>query len=205
MDQYPMSGERVVPMQMQYDPRDLAAEMARYLFALEWCQHKRVLDCSCGTGYGTEILSYVADFVLGVDIAPDAVAYARENYSTPRNRFVIGDAMNLMPLISNMARECDFDVVASFETIEHLAHPGLFIQAVWDTLEPGGLFIASAPENSGSSWHVRDFTRRELLFVLTANRAWSAIRYFCQGPRLEIIENGEPTWGSPTHIFLCTR
>ena len=200
-----LTGERVIPELFAYDSRDLACHLARYVWALEFCVRKRVLDCSAGSGYGTMILSWVADFVLGVDIAPDAVAYAREHYSTPRNRFVIGDAMNLIPLISNMGGEWDFDVVVSFETIEHLAHPGLFIQAVWDTLEPGGLFIASAPENSGSSFHIRDFTRRELLFTLTANRTWQNIRYFCQGPRLEIIENGEPTWLHPTHVFLCTR
>jgi len=205
MSELDFTGERVVPISMGVDPRELQAHVVRYLFALEHCQHKRVLDCSAGSGYGTMILSWVADFVLGVDIAPDAVAYARENYSTPRNKFVIGDAMNLGPLISNMAREWDFDVVVSFETIEHLAHPGLFIQAVYDTLEPGGLFIASAPENSGSVFHQKDYTLDELLQLVRQGRSWHSDRWYTQGPRLEIRERCEKLWDHPTWLVIAER
>jgi len=38
-----------------------------------------------------------------------------------------------------------FDVIAAFETIEHLAEPSIFVTKVADLLRTGGLFIGSCP------------------------------------------------------------
>ena len=193
------TGERVIPIAFQHDPRELQAHCGRYIWALEWCAHKEVLDCSCGAGYGTMILSWVADWCLGIDISPEAIAYARQNYLTERNHFQVGSAYELMKLDGN------YDVIVSFETIEHLKDPALFVRQAYELLEPEGVFIVSAPENSHSVWHVKDYTKRELCDVVRANGDWTSLRYFCQGPRQEIVEDGEPIWDHPTHIWIYSK
>jgi 2-polyprenyl-3-methyl-5-hydroxy-6-metoxy-1,4-benzoquinol methylase len=46
----------------------------------------RILDLACGVGYGTELLAAAVgvEEVLGVDIDPEAIAYARDRYPHPR-------------------------------------------------------------------------------------------------------------------------
>lgn len=192
------TGEQVIPEEMSFDPRELQAHLARYVWALQFCQGKKALDAACGAGYGTQILSYVAKSAWGMDRSAECIEYAEKKYSTPRTLFTQGDVLN--GFATNF-----FDVVVSFETIEHLDLPGKFLHNVYDALVPGGLFIASAPENSGSTWHVCDYTREQLGGLLGTVFKMDEARYFCQGPRLEIVENGAPLWEHPTHIFIVKK
>jgi 2-polyprenyl-3-methyl-5-hydroxy-6-metoxy-1,4-benzoquinol methylase len=193
-------GERVVPMMWQYDPRDLACHLARYTFALQFCQHKVVLDAACGVGYGTQILSYVADDVVGIDKSRDAIEYAQDHYDGPRTEFVLGDVRDLI-----WVGEGVFDVIVSFETVEHLEDPKPFIEEVASVLDDEGMFIVSAPENSGSIHHVKDYTKQELHDLLASEFDMGIADYYCQGPTLEIEFDGFPIWGHPTHIFVCYK
>ena len=46
------------------------------------------LDCACGSGYGTNLLSNFASHVIGYDINKDAIKYAQQTYKTPDCTFV---------------------------------------------------------------------------------------------------------------------
>lgn len=192
------TGEQVIPEEMSFDPRELQAHLARYVWALEFCQGKMVLDAACGAGYGTMLLSWVAKCVWGMDLSKACIEYAEEKYRTSRTLFTQHD------LLDEIATAF-FDVVVSFETIEHLSLPGKFLHNVYAALRPGGLFIASAPENSGSKWHVQDYTKSQLFGLLSTTFGMAGARYFVQGPRLEIVEDGKPTWEHPTHIFIVRK
>jgi 2-polyprenyl-3-methyl-5-hydroxy-6-metoxy-1,4-benzoquinol methylase len=114
--------------------------MQRYKFFAPLCKGKRVLDVACGVGYGSAILANGgAAHVYGVDIAHEAVAYAQAHYSQSAGRFLVSDCTRpgLHPQ--------QFDVVISFETIEHVAEPEKFVQAVYDLLAEGGIFVCSTP------------------------------------------------------------
>jgi SAM-dependent methyltransferase len=129
------TGERVIPGQVD---ADLWAEhMARYAFASRMVEGKRVLDVGCGTGYGTAELAKHASEAVGVDVSPDAIDYASEHFRSAR--FVLSGAADL-PFPS-----ASFDVVTSFELIEHLSEwRGLLSQAR-RVLHPGGVFVVSTP------------------------------------------------------------
>ncbi|WP_153070309.1 class I SAM-dependent methyltransferase, partial [Escherichia coli] len=104
------TGERFMP--------EVAGQIAfehlhRYHFASRFCQGKRVLDVACGEGYGSRILSNAASSVVGVDISAEAVAHAQGKYARGSLEFVEASAASL-PLPDD-----SFDVVVSFETIEH--------------------------------------------------------------------------------------
>src|SRR4029453_6994984 len=100
----------------------------------------KVLDAACGVGYGSYILANSgAHWVTGIDVSEDAISYAKKHYAQSNVTFKKCDAEQLS-LLGEV-----FDIVISFETIEHLNQPRKFIQEVHRSLKRGGLFICSTP------------------------------------------------------------
>jgi 2-polyprenyl-3-methyl-5-hydroxy-6-metoxy-1,4-benzoquinol methylase len=196
------TGERVLPLQQQHDVRDLQAHAARYLWAMRYCVHKNVLDVASGEGYGSWILSWAADEVDGIDLSEEAIAHATVTYANQNGSRVAYAVMNAEEITFE---ENLFDVVVSFETIEHLYFPEKLVAQVHRVLKPGGLFICSAPENSGSTFHVVDYTKSDLDGLLW--RHFGKREYYVQdvGREMEIRPNDLPTSEHPTHIFICTK
>ena len=97
---------------------------ARHRFAYEWARQfvigKDVLDIGCGTGYGCKILSEQARSVLGVDYSAEAVEFCRKNFTASNIEYLKMDAAQ--PKLDKQ-----FDVVVSFQVIEHLQHPDKFL------------------------------------------------------------------------------
>ena len=129
--------ERIVPDETE--PGIVAIHLKRYEFALPHCEGKDVLDAACGVGYGTAVLAQRARRAVGVDRDPPAIAYARSHYDSPNIQFLEQDLDELeFP-------DESFDVVCSFETIEHLDECERFLAGVRRLLRPGGLFFVSTP------------------------------------------------------------
>src|SRR3954469_6922749 len=80
------TGERVIPGQGGVDL--LNEHLARYTFAARLARGKRVLDAGCGAGYGSAELAHAAQSVIGIDVAAEAVDFAREHYRLPNLSFV---------------------------------------------------------------------------------------------------------------------
>jgi SAM-dependent methyltransferase len=129
--------ERIVPDETS--PGIVALHLKRYEFARRWCRDRAVLDAGCGVGYGTAYLAEVAASVVGVDLDDGAIAYARERYARPNVEFRIGDLLDL-----DLA-DASFDVVCSFETIEHLEDVEAFFGEITRVLRPEGVFLVSTP------------------------------------------------------------
>jgi SAM-dependent methyltransferase len=178
------TGERFVP--------GIAGEIAhehwhRYAFARPLCADRRVLDVSCGEGYGSALLAGVATSVIGVDIAAQAVAHARNAYTGRANlRFVQGSAVAL-PLA-----DASVDVAVSFETIEHLPavdQPRMLAELA-RVLGTEGVLVLSAPNpveysqarNHRNPFHLHEPSRDELDAMLAgafpARRWYRQRRYF---------------------------
>lgn len=160
------TGERVIPGQVE--PDLWAEHIARYAFAARFAAGKRVLDLGCGTGYGTAELAKFATEAVGVDIAPEAIDYATEHYKSAR--FVLGSAAEAH------ADDGSFDLVTSFELIEHLSDPKILIEQAKRALQPGGLFIVSTPnklyyaeargEAGPNPFHEHEFEYLEFAYAL---------------------------------------
>jgi SAM-dependent methyltransferase len=141
----------------------------RYVFARQFAQGKRVLDAACGEGYGSALMAGVAERVLGVDIAEPAVAHARARYAAQSNlRFERADCTELdVPPAS-------FDLIVSFETLEHVHAQERLLAGFARALAPGGMLLVSSPDKhtysdvSGfrNEFHVRELYRDELLALL---------------------------------------
>jgi len=131
------TGERAIPKEMAENDITLLEHLARYNFAIPYCRDKKVLDAACGAGYGTQMIKAVK----GVDISEEAIEYAEENY--PCSEYEVCDLEKDSPVGK-------FDVVVSFETIEHLENPHYFLKKV---AENSNLFVFSLPLNNSSSFH----------------------------------------------------
>ncbi len=133
------TGERVIPGQVN---DDLWAEhVARYALAARWAPGRRVLDLGCGAGYGTADLARVASAAVGVDLAPEAIAYASHHF--PSARFLpqfIQCSATAVPF-----PPASFDLVTAFEVIEHLRDWRALLAEAQRVLQPQGLLIVSTP------------------------------------------------------------
>ena len=144
----------------------------RYAFALPLVRGKRVLDAACGEGYGSNLLASAASEVIGVDISEKAVAHARARYSDRTNlKFEQADATRLGFETSR------FDVVVSFETLEHLAAQDDLIEGFARVLADDNVLLVSSPDKRTYSeiagfrneFHVRELHREELVGLLQAH------------------------------------
>ncbi|HEY4411409.1 MAG TPA: class I SAM-dependent methyltransferase [Gaiellaceae bacterium] len=156
--------ERIVPDETS--PGILALHLARYVFAERWCRDRDVLDLGCGSGYGSAQLARTARRVVGGDISEAAIAYAQANYGAPDVEFVVLDAISLP-----FANE-SFDVVCSFETIEHLPDRDAYLAGVARVLRDGGTFIVSTPrvertvEDPANPFHHVEYARPDFESLL---------------------------------------
>jgi len=129
------TGERVIPGQVN---DDLWGEhVARYALAERFAHGRRVLDLGCGAGYGTASLARVASSSVGVDIAPDAIAYAADHFPNVRFLQVPAHAVPFPP--------ASFDLVTAFEVIEHLRDWRGLLTEVQRVIAPDGMLIVSTP------------------------------------------------------------
>jgi SAM-dependent methyltransferase len=130
-------------MSREFGPRS-DAHMVRYAQAAEWVRPgDTVLDCACGLGYGSAILAArsLAGRVIGVDIDPESVGYARRHFSDRYGvEFIASSGTELAAIPDNSV-----DLIASFETIEHVEDYHALIAEFARVLKPDGRIIASVP------------------------------------------------------------
>lgn len=163
------TGERVVPgktPQTIYDEH-----IYRYIFAASLAENKVVLDVACGTGYGAGFMAEKASKVVGADISLEAVDYAAERFCKDNKAgFICADAIRL-PFVDNA-----FDIVVSFETIEHIRQCRKFLAECRRVLKANGLLICSTPNRRIFSpklakpintFHVKEFWPEEFYRLLS--------------------------------------
>lgn len=171
------TGERYTPecvREMLYE------HYARYAMALPFAKGRQVLDCACGEGYGSAMLAEVAQSVLGVDLSQEAVSHARRRYTFENLRFEQGDATALT------LDAAQFELIVSFETLEHLRAQEQMLQGFKRTLKPGGSLLISSPDKLNYSdrtgyqnpFHVRELYREE--FEALLRRHFQHVRLFGQ-------------------------
>jgi|GEM_PF-2810037 len=107
------------------------------------CQYSRglnVLDFACGVGYGSKMIAKYgnAKSVLGCDLSQDAIRYAQHRNKCDNLEFKVENAELYL-------KEEFYDLIVSFETIEHLPEPERFLDNVQRNLKKEGLFIVSTP------------------------------------------------------------
>lgn len=140
----PFTGERFTPECV----REIAYEhWHRYAFALQHVNGKKVLDAACGEGFGAALLSGKAASVLAVDIDAASIEHARRRYGMAANvSFLQAD----VSLLDNLP-DGSFDVITSFETLEHLKDHDRMLAGFHRLLKKDGLLLISTPDRKNYS------------------------------------------------------
>lgn len=145
----------------------IAIYLKRYDFAHEFVAGKRVLGVACGVGYGTHYLAEAAHFVVGADIDTSAIHYAIHRYGEAANLAFMQTDAGKLPFATS-----GFDVVCSFETIEHLPDVESYLKEVRRVLAPGGIFLLSTPaarrttHSPANPHHLQEWTSADFRSLL---------------------------------------
>jgi len=138
---------------------DIARHRAAYEAARSRIGGGRVVDVGCGAGYGTAMLAETTERVFGIDrVPPDRGHRGRGG------RFVVGD-LRALPLQPGR-----FDLVVSFQVIEHLHDPSVYVDALAELCAADGLVLVTTPNlltsDGVNPYHVHEYTADELAKTL---------------------------------------
>jgi SAM-dependent methyltransferase len=167
---------------LAYDPTsELWGEhRSRYRFAAQFAAGQRILDVASGAGFGLQMLQQAHGRPVGLDY--DATALHGVRRLERSARLVHADA-TCLPLAADA-----FDLVVSFETIEHVPDARALVFETRRVLKPGGRLVLSTPNrafgpperHTGNPFHIREFTAEELRELLC--QAFDDVRLYGQRP-----------------------
>jgi len=156
------TGERIGANDEDFRP-DLSQHLAAYRACLPLVSGKVVLDGGCGEGYGAKWIAESARLVVGVD----------SSWETAREAGRFGP-QNLHLSCSDLQglgfRDGSFDVVCSFQVLEHFRQPLTHLSEAARVLRPEGVLILSTPNRiasfSENPYHFKEYRPEELRELL---------------------------------------
>ena len=161
------TGERI--LLDKETPLMIARHFCAYKFAKDYVSGKEVLDIGCGEGYGADFLCGFANRVLGIDYDNDVIAYAQSKYKKNNLEFKAMDIRDLAVLNKK------FDVICSFQNIEHIRDTEKLLKDVSNLLNGHGVFICSTCNMKDASpgqnapfnkFHVKEYLIHEFRSLL---------------------------------------
>lgn len=157
-------GTKINPRDFGYAARTHGRHFARYILAGQYAVGKRILDAACGSGYGSAWLARSAESVLGLDLDDHMLDLARSTWADVSN---LGFAKH--DLHEPLEGDKEFDLVTSFETLEHVNDPYKCLENLATPLMDQGVAMISVPNgpkelqsNNPEPSHVNHFSADEL-------------------------------------------
>ena len=147
----------------------------RFFQGIAGVENCRVLDFGCGSGFNANALT-TAKEVLGFDISPEAIAFAKRAF--PGSRFLVADACD--PKLSLG----QWDRIICCEVLEHVPDMPTFLDNLRRHLAPRGIALISTPNREiFSSGHEPSPVNREHIKELNLEEFQALLR-----PRFGEIE-----------------
>ncbi len=146
---------------------------ATYKFSMAYLQGKDVLDYGCGTGYGTAMVADRCNSIVGVDVSAEAITYARQAYSGANVGFQLIDDVTTKP---TRFQSGSFDVILSFQVIEHIEDAGKYLLEICRLLKGTGTLIVATPDRDTrlfpwqkpwNLFHLREYNAGTLVSLLS--------------------------------------
>lgn len=99
----------------------------------------KVLEIGCGTGSFIEKLAAAGIDVCGLELNSEAVKVCRQRGLRVYNELLATHLIH---------HGGEYDVACSFQVLEHIADPRVYIQECIDVVKPGGKIIFAVPNNN---------------------------------------------------------
>ena len=159
-------------------------DQERYISVLRYVNNKSVLDCACGVGWGSYIMTKSgAKSVVGVDLSASAIKTATKYYNSQSVRYIQND-------INQMDNEELFDVITSFETLEHVDDPLRFLRTLRSLSHSQSMLFLSTPngfcfkhegDRPYNPYHLEEYQKDELIKMFQLS-GWIVEEYLGQYP-----------------------
>ncbi len=210
------TGERVHP---DFPDENFQNHLKVYQFVQQFAVGKDALDVGCGSGYGTALLATVTRSIVGIDISPTALKWARKRYK---------DVHYLQMDVHKLEfPDASFDFIVSSENFEHLADQKAHAAELARVLRPDGLCIVFSPNPEmmlayrKNPFHTKENSFDELLELFSRNFfdvtviENSLSPTTAEGMKLReerwsrnskggaLPSDVDTTWLSNTHSFAC--
>lgn len=161
------------------DQRVVSYHVERYRFAAQFASGMAVLDVATGPGVGLDLLRRSALRVDGCDIKENVPGY---------------DEFYCMP-VECMPVESRYDLIVSFETIEHVVSIDSLLDKYWCLLRDEGRVVISFPNKWGlTEYHLTDTGWETVEHI---GRYFDIESVYGQNRRSHprpIMLNGRPAW-----------
>lgn len=122
-----------------------------------------LLEIGCGEGRGIELLSPLSKTYLALDKNTHVIEQLGKQYANVTFKQAV------IPPLEGLADDT-FDIVVSFQVIEHIEDDKLFLQEIHRVLKPGGKAILTTPNIkmtlTRNPWHIREYMAKELETLL---------------------------------------
>ena len=115
-----------------------------YKIAKKYVKSCDVLEVGCGRGYFLKQIEKLANSALGLELNNDAIQHKVTAFEAQRKDVHKVAESNLQ-----------FDVVCSFQVLEHIAEPLSFLTSCRDLTKPGGRLIVSTPNYAHTEARLR--------------------------------------------------
>jgi SAM-dependent methyltransferase len=187
--------ERIIADNYQSDQESYLLylmHVATYKYSLNFVAGKKVLDYGCGSGYGTALISSTCSEITGVDVSSEAIAHAKSHFNGSNLTYMHVERIEVSPM---PFPDSSFDVVLSFQVIEHVEDVPAYLRELERVLVPGGVIMIATPDRSSrlfsfqkpwNIWHLREYSQAQLQKELAAQ--FSDVNVLLTGGKPEILQ-----------------
>ncbi|QIE58309.1 class I SAM-dependent methyltransferase [Rasiella rasia] len=121
--------------------------------------HGDVLEIGCGEGYGLDIISRKSKSLTVIDKNKKVLKKIKRKY--PNTSVLMQNITPSLKLNDN-----SFDVIVSFQVLEHIKDADAFIKEIHRVLKPDGIAYITTPNSkktiARNPWHYKEYNYAEI-------------------------------------------
>lgn len=118
-----------------------------------------LLEVGCGEGRGIELLAPLSTSYLALDKITEIIEKLAQKHTN------VTFKQATVPPFSGL-KDNSFDVVVTFQVIEHIRDDKFYLEEIYRVLKPGGKVFLTTPNIkktlTRNPWHIREYTAAEL-------------------------------------------
>lgn len=186
-------GERLDPRSI-YRKSDFVSflkHLKAYDYIKQYAEARTVLELGCGTGYGVKHIAKEFKAITAIDIDSELIDSLKKRNKHSNVQYQNYDGINLpFP-------DLKFDLVFSFQVIEHVWDDLSFLKEIKRVLAPGGLAILTTPnrnyrlkdnERPFNPFHLREYSPEGIEALVTQVFLDSKVYGVFGTPEIKAIE-----------------